>query len=226
MKIKEASEVLGISISNIRFYEKKGLIGPERDKDSKYRNYNDADIEDIKNIIVLRKMGVSIETISQVQQGEIDLREALKSQISLLNEEEERIIASKNLCQKAVEEEYDNMSDMISLYNYVGEEEKHGVSYIAMDEVVESIAGIFSIDNFILSLPFGIYIYSHPFIRGILRVLILLWVMLFPLVFLVIGLMDSKQTSRSIAIILFLGLWETVVLYHFVKGFLNIRKCE
>ena len=39
MKIGEVSEVLGISISNIRFYEKKGLVGPARDKESKYRNY-------------------------------------------------------------------------------------------------------------------------------------------------------------------------------------------
>ncbi len=66
MKIGEVSETLGISVSNIRFYEKKGLIGPDRDKESKYRNYSEEDISELKQIIVLRKMGVTIEAITEV----------------------------------------------------------------------------------------------------------------------------------------------------------------
>ena len=37
MRIGEVAEKTGLSISNIRFYEKKGLIGPEREAESKYR---------------------------------------------------------------------------------------------------------------------------------------------------------------------------------------------
>ena len=50
MRIGEIAEKTGLSISNIRFYEKKGLIGPDREKESKYRNYTDGDLDRIKRM--------------------------------------------------------------------------------------------------------------------------------------------------------------------------------
>jgi DNA-binding transcriptional MerR regulator len=100
MKIGEASEKLGISVSNIRFYEKKGLIGPERDEDSKYRNYTQEDLNEIKEIIVLRKMGMSIETITYIKKGYVSVEEALANQLEALDEEEDKIYASRKLCLK------------------------------------------------------------------------------------------------------------------------------
>ena len=44
MRIGEIAEKTGLSVSNIRFYEKKGLIGPNREEESKYRNYTDSDL--------------------------------------------------------------------------------------------------------------------------------------------------------------------------------------
>ena len=35
MKIGEAAKETGLSISNIRFYEKKGLLEPEREAESR-----------------------------------------------------------------------------------------------------------------------------------------------------------------------------------------------
>ena len=63
MRIGEAAEKTGLSISNIRFYEKKGLIGPDREPDSKYRNYTEDDLERLNLIILYRKMELSVETI-------------------------------------------------------------------------------------------------------------------------------------------------------------------
>ena len=42
--IKEAELLTGITRQNIRYYEKMGLIYPNREKENQYRKYNKEDI--------------------------------------------------------------------------------------------------------------------------------------------------------------------------------------
>ncbi len=63
MTIKEAEERTGLARSNIRFYEKEGLVQPERNPQNGYREYTEENIEDIRKIAYLRTLGISIETI-------------------------------------------------------------------------------------------------------------------------------------------------------------------
>lgn len=63
MKIGQAAQLTGLTISNIRFYERKGLLEPERNDQSKYRNYSEQDIRRLKQIILYRKMNMPIEKI-------------------------------------------------------------------------------------------------------------------------------------------------------------------
>ena len=64
MKIGQAAQLTGLTISNIRFYERKGLLEPERNDQSKYRNYSEQDIRRLKQIILYRKMNMPIEKIA------------------------------------------------------------------------------------------------------------------------------------------------------------------
>ena len=41
MKISEAAKLTGMNVSSIRFYERKGLLLPERESGSKYRDYTE-----------------------------------------------------------------------------------------------------------------------------------------------------------------------------------------
>ena len=43
-KIGEISKILDVPVETIRFYESKGLIHPQKDKDSNYRYYDYWDI--------------------------------------------------------------------------------------------------------------------------------------------------------------------------------------
>ena len=45
MRIGEVAQRTGLSISNIRFYEKKGLIGPERNEQNRYREHEEEDVQ-------------------------------------------------------------------------------------------------------------------------------------------------------------------------------------
>lgn len=86
MKIKEVEKLLSVSRSNIRFYEKEGLISPER-KENNYRDYSEEDIAALKKILVLRKLGFSVEEIALMQKGELSLADAANENISRLEKE-------------------------------------------------------------------------------------------------------------------------------------------
>ena len=77
VKISEVEELLGISKSNIRFYEKQGLLKPGR-SDNRYRVYDEEDLDRLKTIIILRKIGVSVQDIQMVLQGTYPLQDAME----------------------------------------------------------------------------------------------------------------------------------------------------
>lgn len=84
MKINEAEQVLGITKANIRFYEKEGLLTPSRNENG-YREYSDADITQLKQIVILRKLGIPVQQIADILDGALPLQEALEGNIASLN---------------------------------------------------------------------------------------------------------------------------------------------
>lgn len=65
MNIKEASDKTGISKDMIRFYEKKGLISPDRYSND-YRNYSDRDIFQLVTIKLYSELGISLDQICEL----------------------------------------------------------------------------------------------------------------------------------------------------------------
>ena len=59
MKIKEVEELSGMTRANIRFYEKEGLLSPQR-KSNGYRDYTEEDVETLKRIRLLRSIHISL----------------------------------------------------------------------------------------------------------------------------------------------------------------------
>lgn len=212
MKIGEASEKLGISISNIRFYEKKGLIGPARDKESKYRNYTEEDINDIKQIIVLRKMGMSIETISDILKEETSVEEALEKQVETLEEEQAKIYASMKLCQKALGDNSKSVEDMLSLFDYVAEEEQQGVRFAPAEEFIDSIAVALNYDNIVTTLPWGFMIYTNPVFNYIGKIIWTAYFIIVPLL-LAVAIFAKSEDSMGKAKLVILVVWLLTVCY-------------
>ena len=62
MKIQELERMTGLERPSIRFYEKEGLLVPNR-LENGYRDYSEADAELLKKIKLLRRLGMSIEKI-------------------------------------------------------------------------------------------------------------------------------------------------------------------
>ena len=86
MEIKEVEKLLSVSRSNIRYYKKEGLINPER-KENNYRDYSESDVATLKKILILRKLGFTVDEISSMQKGEISLSQVAIENILRLEKE-------------------------------------------------------------------------------------------------------------------------------------------
>ena len=83
MRIQELERMVGSDRATIRYYEKEGLITPNRSENG-YRDYTEENAEELKRILLLRQLGVSIHTITRLQQGSVDFRQVLEDQIRTL----------------------------------------------------------------------------------------------------------------------------------------------
>lgn len=103
MKINDVEKQLCITKANIRFYEKEGLISPARSENG-YREYSEADIALLKQIIILRKLGIPVQQIADILDGALPLQDALDSNIHALQEEIEKLNGALMLCRQLKQE--------------------------------------------------------------------------------------------------------------------------
>ena len=75
--ITEICAMFKTTSRTLRFYEQKGLISSIRDNDSSRRQYAKTQLEQIRNVLVLRKLGLSIKKIEELQKQDTDLKTAL-----------------------------------------------------------------------------------------------------------------------------------------------------
>lgn len=140
MKISEAAKLTGMNVSSIRFYERKGLLLPERESGSKYRDYTEADVQRIKQIFLYRKIGISVETIELLLKGKANLREVLAEQKRLLEEQITELKGASELCKLVMKETEIPGNEKLEEYlNYVYQEEKKGGRFAEVRELLEDL---------------------------------------------------------------------------------------
>lgn len=99
MKINEVEKLLGIPMATIRFYEKEGLLVPQRNENS-YREYSEKDVQLLKKIIVFRKTGISVDAIKRILEGNLSLQDALSENLFVLLEKMKELEGAVNLCME------------------------------------------------------------------------------------------------------------------------------
>lgn len=100
MNIQELEKRTGITKQNIRFYEKKGLLCPERNAVNNYREYTEEDERTLKTIRILRKLDVSIEEIRETLEGRLALEELMQRHLAELEERQKELKAGISICRK------------------------------------------------------------------------------------------------------------------------------
>lgn len=106
MTIKEIAEQTGMSRANIRYYETEGLLTPAR-QDNGYRTYTEEDANTLLRIKLLRALDIPLEEIRQVQDGAIQLPDALDRHLQVLAQRQEATermrIVTAQMCSDAAE---------------------------------------------------------------------------------------------------------------------------
>ena len=98
--IKKVSEMTGLSIPTIRYYDKEGLLPDLQRKESGYRIFSDRDLEAIDLIGCFKESGLTIREIrhfmSLVRQGDVTLDERLAIFQTNIARLEEKLAAVQN----------------------------------------------------------------------------------------------------------------------------------
>ena len=104
MKINEVEERVGITKRNIRYYEKEGLLTPGRNSENGYRDYTEADVTELKKIKLLRKLDMPLEEIRRMQHGVLNLEDAVRRHMIVLERERSNLGTMHALCARVLEE--------------------------------------------------------------------------------------------------------------------------
>ena len=100
VKINEVERRAGITKKNIRFYEEQGLILPRRNSENGYREYGEEEVQVLRRIKLLRKLGVPIEEIRQMLESKLTVADGMRRHLISLERERRNLEQSVLLCQE------------------------------------------------------------------------------------------------------------------------------
>lgn len=111
MKINEVETLVGVTRRNIRFYEKEGLLTPSRNSQNGYRDYGDAEVEELKKIKLLRKLGLPLDEIRRLQKENATVADGMRRHLISLEREQKNLEQSMIFCHRMKDQEV-KLSDL------------------------------------------------------------------------------------------------------------------
>lgn len=131
MKINEVEALVGVTKKNIRFYEAEGLLTPRRNQDNGYRDYGEPDVETLRRIKLLRKLGVPIEEIRRIQSGRLTVADAMRRHQVALDREAENLRQARTVCGQMAELDCPlDALDAAGLLERMEQMEKEGTTFM------------------------------------------------------------------------------------------------
>ena len=136
MRINKVEELVGITKKNIRFYEEKGLLSPERNAENGYREYSDEDVKMLHKIKLLRQLSIPIEEIQKLQKGYLTLDDCMKRHAIFLDREAKNLEQKKIICSQLEngEQQFSTL-DTDKYLDLMKEMEKEGVRFMNVEHV-------------------------------------------------------------------------------------------
>ena len=92
MTVKEISELTGISVRTLHYYDEIGLFTPTRKSEAGYRLYDDKALEVLQQVLFFREFGIPLKEIKAVMDNPaLDRNQILQMQRKMLETRKERI---------------------------------------------------------------------------------------------------------------------------------------
>lgn len=105
VKINEVEALVGITKKNIRFYEQEGLLSPRRNAENGYREYSQAEVDQLRQIKLMRKLGVPLEEIRKMQSGALTVPDGMRRHLVTLERESRNLEHARAVCGQLMERE-------------------------------------------------------------------------------------------------------------------------
>lgn len=134
VKIRDVSNKYNITARALRYYEDMGLLKSIRNSDSPYRMYDEDAVRRIEQILILRKLNISIKDIKRIfgASGSDVVLEVLGKKVETIDDEVSLLNELKNIVLDFIEEieklNFSNNADIKQLYDKAKEIETQIVS--------------------------------------------------------------------------------------------------
>ena len=121
-KIREISVKYNISARTLRYYEDMGLIESTRSDDYAYRLYDEAAIRRLEQILILRRLNISIKDIKNIfsTAGSEVVLDVLEKKVSHIDEEVSLLYELKSIVQEFIRQirklDFESEADIKLLY--------------------------------------------------------------------------------------------------------------
>ena len=146
--VKEVSQLTGISIRTLRYYDEISLLKPVRTKENQYRIYDNKDLEKLQEIMFFKEMDIPLETIKKLLENpELDRKEILLFQKALLERKRNRLNGIIELIDD-VREGVNTMSFEAFSEDDVEKIVKHTIEKIKPEQLRDITQKFGSIDSF------------------------------------------------------------------------------
>ena len=94
MTVNQVSQLTGVSIRTLQYYDKIGLLPPTGRTEAGYRLYDDTALKQLQQILLFRELEFPLKEIQQILENpEFDRFKALDQQITLLTLKKQRLEA-------------------------------------------------------------------------------------------------------------------------------------
>lgn len=127
VKIREISVKYNVSARTLRYYEDMGLIESTRSDDYAYRLYDDAAIKRLEQILILRRLNISVKDIKCIfsAKGSEVVLDVLEKKVDHIDEEVSLLHELKKIILEFIEQikklDFEKEADVKLLYKKAGE---------------------------------------------------------------------------------------------------------
>lgn len=105
MHIQEVAKIAKVSVRPLQYYDKIGLLVPERNKCNDYREYSKSEINRLQQICFFKTCGFSLTEIrALLDSSSFDRRQAFDLQKDYLLQEKERIEVLLDTLERSIQE--------------------------------------------------------------------------------------------------------------------------
>lgn len=166
--VKEISDLTGISVRTLHYYDEIGLLKPTRKSDAGCRLYDDKALETLQQILFFREFDIPLKEIKAIMENPVlERNQILQMQRKMLvskKERMERLINSiddilkgenkmdfaifsktevEELFQTMIEHMPENMKNLaVKEFGSIGEWKKHYMEVVASEEMQKSYAKV------------------------------------------------------------------------------------